>query len=696
MNLSSKHLKAHSKPYQCHDCCHSFARATDLERHKIKHRLSTIKYACKWPDCTSQHGRKDNLKRHISGVHGKKFQQQEKDMQNELQRIYKESALLDSGLLNGSNLLSAALSGNIWVASILLMQETDLGTRCKDGRTALHLAISKPNNLDMIRFLIDNGASLTVTDGSGETPLYSAISADDMEATTLLLERGATCDIQSSNGQTPLHRAVLVANPKMVRLLLDYGANIAAQDNNGETSLYGALSPERIEIATLLLDGGALCDTKNNKGETPLHRAIALRGLAITQFPVEYIADISNFDGNKFLPHAVAPENVVILRLLLETGVNINAKDIQGRTPLILACGLYDTEIISEIPKLNLLNLLLAHGADIEIPDHLGYTPLLASIKLGSNAAVKFLMQYGAKINQELGGDNPLSLAGKCGHLEIIKVLLLGGAEMNRAGQADVPLYAVISKYTASVSVQLQIIDLLINAGIDINSNAISQRNHKDRMMIGKRLKCIGLDINASLEGEGGNILHEACRKDDHKLVQLLISLGADVDAKSPEGTPLQISLSYGKEGLVSSLLDLGADVNMCSHGTDPPLYIAAQRGYTDIARKILDLGASVDAHGPDAQTALHGASKHGYVDIVDILLNYGANIDAQDRRGDTALHRASRYASLYSQVLKRLLQSGADTSLRNHLRSTAWDEAVHRESFEIARLIRNHEASLP
>ena len=791
MNLSSKHLKTHSKPYQCHDCCHSFARATDLERHKIKHRLSTIKFACKWPGCTSQHGRKDNLKRHISGVHGKKFQQQEKDMQNELQRIYKESAFLDLGLLNGSNLLSAALSGNIWVASILLMQETDLATRCNDGRTALHLAVSKPNNLEMVRFLIDNGANISTTDNNGETPLYNALSNDEVETATILLEHGATLVVQNINGQTPLHKAVSVVNLEMVRLLLEHGADVAAQDNKGETPLYGALLPESIEIATLLLDFGADFNTLNITGQTPFQRAIELRHSAIVKLLVEYGADIQNLSsggksllhnsvldgdidltslllghgadphekddmgqtflhrvlstavaqllldngvdpnetdkagrkaidvafannndgltallleqttriaiqtplGQRGLHHAVQTKNAVILRLLLEKGVDANVKDEFGGTPLGLVCALHDSGHSFETQDLTLLNLLLAYGADVELPfihDHRPYTPLLASIHSGSTGVIELLVQHGADVNRELDDYTPLYLACKTGNLGIIKLLLLGGADIKQVGRADVPLYTIMSSFTTAIEVPIQIIEILMDARIDVKPGALSHVNHEQRRLVAERLRHVGLDIDASSEVGDINLLHQACRNGDQKLFHLLIRLGADINAESSEGTPLQIALLYLEEALVSSLLDLGADVNMSSHGTDSPLHMALWRGYINLAQRMLTLGANVDAVNKYSQTALHVASIHRYADMADILLRNGADINAQDSWGDTALHKVSY--SYCIQTAKRLLSSGADTTLRDQAGRTALDVAIFKKHSGVAALLRNFE----
>ncbi len=98
--------------------------------------------------------------------------------------------------------------------------------------------------------------------------------------------------------------------------------NVLAQDKNGNTPLHEATSYGYTEVVKLLLEKGADLNAKNEFGSTPMLLAV--------------------INGKKY-----------IVRLLLEKGVDVNAKN-RGHTPLEWAL-IYNNE---EIAK-----LLLAHGA---------------------------------------------------------------------------------------------------------------------------------------------------------------------------------------------------------------------------------------------------------------------------------------------------------------------------------------------
>src|SRR5262249_50614017 len=91
----------------------------------------------------------------------------------------------------------------------------------------------------------------------------------------------------------------------------------------------------------------------------------------------------------------------------------------------------------------------------------------------------------------------------------------------------------------------------------------------------------------------GQTLLHDATMVGEAELAALLIRLGADPDAREPEG--------------------------------HTPLYRASTG---DVARVLLAAGATVDvASGPTQGTALHQAARRGSVSVAQALLDHGAAI---------------------------------------------------------------------
>ena len=78
-----------------------------------------------------------------------------------------------------------------------------------------------------------------------------------------------------------------------------------------------------------------------------------------------------------------------VVNMILDRTVNVNPKDLEGRTPLHLAvyCG-YD----------RVVNVLLEHGADTNAQDYNGSTPLHIAILMSYDLIVEDLLDYGADI----------------------------------------------------------------------------------------------------------------------------------------------------------------------------------------------------------------------------------------------------------------------------------------------------------
>lgn len=117
-----------------------------------------------------------------------------------------------------------------------------------------------------------------------------------------------------------------------------------------------------------------------------------------------------------------------ILMLLLNHGADINYKNINGDTALILAAyNMYHDELL----------VLLSHGADTEIRGLDGRSALMWSVVKGDERSVRTLIKYGANINSnslpanELDQKSPLMLAVSSDNLEMTSLLLSEGADPN-------------------------------------------------------------------------------------------------------------------------------------------------------------------------------------------------------------------------------------------------------------------------
>ena len=134
-------------------------------------------------------------------------------------------------------------------------------------------------------------------------------------------------------------------------------------------------------------------------------------------------------------------------------------------------------------------------------------------------------------------------------------------------------------------------------------------------------------------------------------IVSKLLDLGADVNAPpSPTAgkTALAAAAENGFAAIVRLLLDHGADVNAPSarRGGCPALQAACLYGNIDIVNLLVLKGADVHALGGsycDA-SALHAAAERGHVDVIRALVKQGADVNAvSSRKGQTPMQCAIR-----------------------------------------------------
>lgn len=105
-------------------------------------------------------------------------------------------------------------------------------------------------------------------------PLHWASLHGHEEIVKLLINRGASVDSKNKYGKTPLYLASARGHKKIVAFLIKHGAYVDSQDQEGYTSLHGASSWGHTEIVEFLLKKNASVHCQNKSGETPLYHAL--------------------------------------------------------------------------------------------------------------------------------------------------------------------------------------------------------------------------------------------------------------------------------------------------------------------------------------------------------------------------------------------------------------------------------------
>ncbi|XP_013869093.1 protein phosphatase 1 regulatory subunit 12A isoform X2 [Austrofundulus limnaeus] len=223
----------------------------------------------------------------------------------------------------------------------------------------------------------------------------AACSAGDREEVATLLRQGADINHANIDGLTALHQACIDENAEMVQFLVENGSDINRGDNEGWTPLHAAASCGFIQIAKYLIEHGANVGVINSEGELPLDVAsedvmerllraeIKKQGIDVDKARKEeerimlQDALAVKEGGGVLRPHpntkatalhvASAKGYIEVLKVLLQTGVNVDSRDIDGWTPLHAAAHWGQEEVCA---------LLADHMCDMAAVNNVGQTPL--------------------------------------------------------------------------------------------------------------------------------------------------------------------------------------------------------------------------------------------------------------------------------------------------------------------------------
>jgi len=146
-------------------------------------------------------------------------------------------------------------------------------------------AITKGNKVEVAR-LLAAGFSPDSKDSDGRTPLMFAVIDDKIELVDFLIQNGADVNVQDNNGFSPLHFAAQDFRVEAAKSLLNKNAEVNQCDKHGNTPLWRAVfnSRGRGEMINLLLHHGADRFIKNRSGKTPVDLANTIGNYDVKQF----------------------------------------------------------------------------------------------------------------------------------------------------------------------------------------------------------------------------------------------------------------------------------------------------------------------------------------------------------------------------------------------------------------------------
>ncbi|XP_076282442.1 rabankyrin-5 [Lasioglossum baleicum] len=593
---------------------------------------------------------------------------------------------------------SCVWEGNTPLFDILLeCQSINVDRTTNDNDTPLCLAMkAEPFCESFAKKLLDKGATPNpVYRDTEDTLLHILIRESKEEAALFLLDYCKDNLMKKNNeGYSVLHEACKIGLKDLTRTLLQNGFPL------DEVTLFTGDAPLHFAVANLFFDivlelisapnSNSQLNLTNNANETPLSLAIKApfkKGKDIVLALIKAGANINqcNKEGLTLLHQAILKEDSATAIFLLENGADMNARTVNGDTPLQLSVHCRLGEVVEALCKRgvdtsvgcplwdaldsdqeDIASILVKYGADTDCwspgPDDCQQTLLHRAIDGNKEDIAQFLIRSGCDLNAPRrpgpdgsGGDeardecSPLHLCCQWGLEQVVQTLIEHGADVNaRDADGKTPVHVAIQNQHS------QIISLLLcHPNIDLNkrdkkgltpfATALTFRNNKAAQSILERLP----KAAEQYDNKGRNFLHTAIQKNDMESILFLLSIQVDVNSRVHDVTqtpPLHLAAISGNEMLVRSLLLAGARVNDTDANRNTALHATAKAGHAAVVAALLQNSINFDAVNADGDNALHVAVREGHISVVRTLLTE-CTLDAEavNLKGRNPLHELAR-----------------------------------------------------
>lgn len=146
-------------------------------------------------------------------------------------------------------------------------------------------------------------------------------------------------------------------------------------------------------------------------------------------------------------------------------------------------------------------------------------------------------------------------------------------------------------------------------------------------------------------------------REENRDVIDLLVSQGADVDARTRLSWPLSLAIENDDLATAGVLVEAGANLEAANDKGWTALMLAADKGNLEIVRLFTENGAKIneESSGDDPLNALLIAVDGGYTDIVRLLLQHGASTEMKDGTADAALEFARQQRESLADIIELL-----------------------------------------
>ncbi|XP_040342676.1 fibronectin type 3 and ankyrin repeat domains protein 1 isoform X1 [Herpailurus yagouaroundi] len=197
---------------------------------------------------------------------------------------------------------------------------------------------------------------------------HRAVSVNDEDLLVRILQGGnVKVDVPNKFGFTALMVAAQKGYTRLVKILVSNGTDVNLKNGSGKDSLMLACYAGHLDVVKYLRRHGASWETRDLGGCTALHWAADGGHCNVIEWMIKDGCEVDAADtGSGWTPLmrvSAVSGNQRVASLLIEAGADVNMKDKDGKTPLMVAVLNNHEELVQ---------LLLDKGADASVKNEFG------------------------------------------------------------------------------------------------------------------------------------------------------------------------------------------------------------------------------------------------------------------------------------------------------------------------------------